>query len=156
MISCISDIRHLLFSFQIPWLLLFYDWSGDNLHQGSYIIYWVRFIWPWLVLCLCIEKKMHISCIRWHGTKDFCCMTWFNTSYWWLVSPLLMYVRYHSLALNHQYWIQAAAWQFIMGECWQKMNKTPNIDGLVLDCSISITNVLEILQSCIEPSICCP
>ena len=27
------------------------------------------------------------------------------------------------------------------------------IDGLVQDCSISIANVLEILQSCIKPSI---
>ena len=28
-----------------------------------------------------------------------------------------------------------------------------NIDGLVQDCSISITNVLEILQFCTEPLI---
>ena len=41
---------------------------------------------------------------------------------------------------------------------WIKnMNKTRSfrvcIDGLVQDCSISIANALEILQSCIEPSI---
>ena len=29
-----------------------------------------------------------------------------------------------------------------------------NIDGLVQDCNISIANALEILQSCIKPSIC--
>ena len=29
-----------------------------------------------------------------------------------------------------------------------------SIDGLVLDCSISIANALEILQSCTKPSIC--
>ena len=32
----------------------------------------------------------------------------------------------------------------------------PYIDGLVRDCSISIANALEILQSCTGPSIYCP
>ena len=35
------------------------------------------------------------------------------------------------------------------------MGNSPYIDGLVQDCSISIANTLEILQSCAKPSICC-
>ena len=51
--------------------------------------------------------------------------------YDFLVCPLSMHWRYQSLTLSHQY----------------------DIDGLVQDCSISIANTLEILQSCTEPSI---
>ena len=38
--------------------------------------------------------------------------------------------------------------------CYTFDNAIPQIDGVVQDCSISIANALEILQSCTIPSIC--
>ena len=36
---------------------------------------------------------------------------------------------------------------------YAQQNNIHDIDGLVQDCSISIANILEILQSCTKPSI---
>ena len=43
----------------------------------------------------------------------------------------------------------------VAGEIWHESTKmhAKHFDGLVQDCSISIANALEILQSCTKPSI---
>ena len=74
-----------------------------------------------------------------------------------MMFSLLMHIcitQPQSVKIYEKFTMFLCLWQYLSVVLMLTFFLTYNIDGLVQDCSNSIANTLELLQSCTKPSIC--
>ena len=103
-------------------------------HFGNSIFQWVflteNLYWKFMEICMCWSNKQYVSVALGDGLAPNRCQAniWSNNGHGSM-----------PCGITRPQWVSSSA--------------SPYVDGLVQDCSISIANALEILQSFTKPSI---
>ena len=113
-----------------PWLVQLMTWcqTGDIIYTNDCLVYWC------MNASFCLDELNTLTRTTLFATTPFLC--WFTDKNCYYGQASLLWIFDRKIIVLQEIWLN-------------------NIDGLVQDCSNSIANAMELLQSCTKPAICC-